>query len=227
MNYFYKTLKILTVVGGLVIIGLIANLILKKGVYGHDTDFKSTNNFFIFKDSIKSDIDSLRFSYYTKNDVLSYYHYTRISLDKEIDFVVSIWEFKNLNKIKLENCEIGQANLDNVFFEEVQVLSLDSGNEKNVKYDFSFQNGFNIFIDKNDSIFKHYFDKRYKGYFGKFNKIGLKNKNGFQIIIDNSSVNNLTSFIIFKKKSSIYLVLINSEEEFNSDIINILDLKNL
>ncbi|MEY3499766.1 MAG: hypothetical protein RL308_1435 [Bacteroidota bacterium] len=219
-----RVLKLITVGGAAIIILLIGNLIVKSSIYGHSTDWELHRDYmWIFKDSIKNDIDTIGFSYVGKDNILNNFHYKSDIYNYDFGYNIIVWEFKNLKKINLKEISINnQFDLYNIQFEEGETLNKGTDLETDVKYGFSFDNGINLNVDESDSIISYYNGSNYKGCYGYFRQISLSNKkDGHQIIFHNYLDSALTSILIYKKGSSIFLIVIQSEKHFDDDIINL------
>lgn len=222
-----RIIKVSVIIGGAILLALIANLIYKKSKYGYSTDWEIHKKYrWVFKDSIIKDIDTIGYSYVTKKDILNNFHYKSNLKKHDFGYNIIVWEFKKMNDIKLENISINKKeNLFFVHFDEGVTLDKGTDLETDVKFGYSFNNGFDISVDKTDTIISFYNGRNFKGCYGKIRQVSLGNKKeGDQIVLHNELNSSLTSIIAFKRKSSLYLVVIQSEKYFDSDIINILNL---
>jgi hypothetical protein len=175
----------------------------------------------IFKDSIKIDIDStFCYSYVRKRDIYNNFHYRGI-----YNFI--IWEFKDQITTELKDVLfIQNANLDKIKFRSGQVLNKDSDLEINIKNGFSLSNSMNFYLDEFSKIERSLIGPNYKGFYGFINNMTLGDeKDRHQIIFDYTKGRTPTVLLIYKGHQSFYLIMINSDGPFEESIINILNLE--
>jgi hypothetical protein len=218
----FKYIKIVILLIFILVFYPFGKSVVNKFKYGHSSDtINKVDKNFIFKDYIFYDFDSFVSTYYRDEDNLNYYNYQKDS----IDFVITVWEFNDAEQILNNKIFIKRRNLRNIYFKDFEILSMDSDFEKYVNFGFKFDNDFTVNFDVTDSSLQKYKGEMYQGVFGKFSRISLSNKGKHQILLENTSDQILTSLVVFKKKNSIFLVLINANKEFNSDIVNILNIR--
>jgi hypothetical protein len=174
----------------------------------------------IFKDSVKSDIDTnFCYSYLKKRDVYNNFHYKGT-------YNIIIWEFKDLSIAELKKATINQnVNLDDVKFGSGEILNKKSDLEITIKYGFAFNYTMNVNLDGYSKIERNFEGANYKGFYGSINKISLSDEKGeHQILLDYTKGQTPTVFLLYKGHQSFYLIMINSEKPLDESIINILNL---
>lgn len=175
----------------------------------------------IFKDSVKNDVDTNMFVSYTRERDL-YYDYVIKS-----GYFVSIWEFKDLGQTKLSDVLIHRE----VSLSDVEILSKEVLNSKDIpsittELGFKFNGSIGLNIDDQSKIIKQIDTPKYKGFYGVVNKLSLSNGNGKHVIIfDYSRKNKPTLFLFYKTSKSFYVILINSRNiPFDDSIVRLLNL---
>jgi len=199
----------------------------EKSQFGFITDWKKPQEYRkFFKDSVLLDLDTIGYSYVGKNCVLNNFHYKSNMPEHDFGFNVCVWEFQSINRqFKIDDIQVKKRSIGDVFFDSGQILDKGSDLEVHIKDGCSFYSGLNIVIDETDSILSFYHNKDYIGCYGKFNLIVLRNeKNENQIVFYNYLKSKLTSIIFTKKGNNLIMFLIQSEKDFQSDIIDILKL---
>jgi hypothetical protein len=177
----------------------------------------------VFKDSIKKDIDtSYCFSYVKKRDVYNNYHYRGT-------YNIIVWEFKDQINTELnEVLFLQNANLYNVNFKSGQVLNKGSDLEINIKSGFGFNDSIKINLDEYSKIEREIKGTNYSGFYGYINNMSLSDEQDrHQIIFDFTGGKTRTVFLIYKGHNSFFLIMINAinpEMQFGESIINILNL---
>ena len=79
-------------------------------------------------------------------------------------------------------------------------------------------------MELDDTAVYRFNSLNYRGVYGKFKSIKLYNQTGLQIKLKNEFDSKRTLFIVYKKKKSIYFIIVRSEHQFDKDIINNLNL---
>jgi hypothetical protein len=187
---------------------------------GHRINSDNFENYsWLFKDSIIEDIDKeYYYSYENKYDEYNNFHY------KNAKYLIGIWDLRKTNINSLNDINLVKSN----FYPEIlygETFDKKSEFEVTAKFGFSFDDKMIINIDNYSKILKQLKSKNYKGFLGTVNKLSFCNsKNEPQFYMD-ISFKTPTLFLVYKTKSSLYLIAINSEHEFNEDIIKILNLK--
>ncbi len=211
----------------LLILFPIIKLFYENSQHGFKTDWEKHKEYRkFFKDSVLVDIDTLGYSYIGKNSVFNNFHYKSNLSKHDFGFNVCIWAFYKVNdNFKIDDIEVKKRMVEDVVFESGQILDKGSDLEVDVRDGFSFNSGLSIIIDESDSIISYYDNEKYKGCYGKFNRIVLRDgRNENQIVFYNYLNSKLTSIIFTKKGSNLIMFLIQSEKYFESEIINILKL---
>ena len=224
MNLFFKYI---TIIGGIIILGLFGNFIFKYLYYGYSSDFETQKKYeWIFKQSYLTEFDNLGSASYNRFDVFNDYHYKGDYTNNDMGIGITVWEFKNQSNLSLNNISLNnRTNLYNVLYSEYQTINSGSKLEVNVQYGYSFENGIKVYIDDSDTIKSFYKNSKYKGFYGNFRKISLSNRNGeSQILFHNDLKSSLTSMVFYKKLSSLYVIVFNSEKHFDKDVIKMLNL---
>jgi hypothetical protein len=118
------------------------------------------------------------------------------------------------------------ANLENVRFRSGQILNRHTDLEINIKNGFVLGNSIKVFLDEYSKIEKNIQGDNYKGFYGFINKMTLSDeKDCHQIIFDYTKGRTPTLLILYKREQSLYLIMFNSENSFDEDIINVLNLE--
>lgn len=175
----------------------------------------------LINDSVKSDVNQkMFFGHVGKKDIL----YEYVLKNK---YLVSVWEFKDLNEINLSKVSINQhININNNFIPR-EVLDADTNPEINIKLGSSFKGAINVNTDEYSQVIKIFDTPKYKGLLGVINKLSLSNKNGeHSIVLDYSKKNEPTLLLVYKTTRSLYVIFINSFEEapIDENIMRLLDL---
>lgn len=217
-----KTLKIiiLSIVG--IIVLYFAYFIFDIVRYGYHIEMGNHKPYFwIFKDSAKKDVNKLVVvGCIRKRDI--YYHY-HCSHDKR-DYGVGIWEFKDLSSVELKNTSISQnINLDNVKFSSGEVLHANRSPEITVRFGSFLKSTIDINLDEQSKIEKNIETSNYKGFYGILHKMSFSDKEGHWVLF-NYHPREYCLFLLYKAHQSFYVVMINSEQPFSTDMINILNL---
>lgn len=214
----------------LIISGVIAIIILYLGnvfynfvAYRHHFDDGNCKRYFwIFKDSVKSDIDTFLYAGYVKRrDVLYHYLYKK-------KYHIAVWEFKDLDVISLKNTPINlNVNLDDVKFRRGERLNKNGYPSPMyvMKFNFDFNYVLNVNLDNYSKITKNIEFNNYKGFYGNVNKMSFSNRKGEHVILfDYRDSSEPTFFLMYKARNSFFVIMINSEKPFDESIINILNL---
>ena len=195
--------------------------------YGHNTDFyKQKNYVWFFKKEFKKDLDKFGSCSYTNNDFQNCFNYLGNSLNLDMGYLFTIWEFKNQSHLKISDIKILNSfdNL-NKKIDDGEIINAESELSQYIKYNYSFKNGININVDNRDTIKYIYKGLNFFGCYGNFHSISIGNeKEKNQIIFYNDFNKPLTSIICFKKKSRFYIITVESDRFFNPDILNILNI---
>lgn len=217
-----KKLKTIIFVIIACVICFFINFIFIAVRYGYDINMRNYKPYFwVFKDSAKINVDTTLFIGCTrKTDVLYTYIY-------KLNYNVSIWEFKDLEAVKLRSIHINQnVNLDNLKFSSAVVLFNKSSPEITVSYGSFFNNTFDINLDEYSKIERHFEGTNYKGIYCTINRMSLSDEKGKHLVlfdfIDGIEPNII---LLYKSSKSFYLIRIDSKTPFDESIINILNLE--
>lgn len=203
-----------------IIIAYVINITYTIVKYKHSGDWETHMNYYwIFKDSVKSEINSdFSYSYVKESDVYNDYHYKNYS--------IILWEFEDLGIDEVNEAIFNEGlTIDKTSFRSGEILNKNSDLEIAVKYGFSFENGIKINLDENSSIDKKLNGDCYQGFLGHISKLSLSNNNDeHQIILNYTEGITPSIFLIYEKNEKFYLIIINSRKQLEEDIINILNL---
>lgn len=190
--------------------------------YSHSSDWQTYKQYmWIFKDFAKKDINTnFCYSYVKERDVYNNFDY------KEIYNIV-VWEFKDLGSAELKKSIINQnVNLEDVKFESGEILNKNSDLEITINYGFIFNSGINVNLDKYSKIERIFKGTNYKGFYGSINQMSFSNEKGeHQILSDFTKGPTPTVFLFYKEHQSFYIIMINSKNPFDEDVIKILNLE--
>lgn len=202
--------------------------------YSHSSDWKICKQYtWIFKDSVKNDIDpigySLCSSYVKKRDIHNIFHY----FNNHDMYPITIWEFKDLGGIDLNKVIIKQnIDLNGIKFLSGETLDSNSSMPVTINYGFAFHNGLNINLDQYSKIDGTFAGPNYKGFYGTINKMSFSDEQGKQQIVfdytlkPHKSSFSPTIFLVYQGHQSFYVIIINSQKPFkDASIIKILNLK--
>lgn len=216
-----KTLKV--IISGVIaiVIGYFAYFIFNSVRYSYSIEMRNYKAcLWVFKDSIRKDIDTNRFvGCIRKRDVLYHYIYKNT-------YDIFIWEFKDLDIAELNKIAINQnANLDNIKFSSGEILNKKDSPEMTVKFGVFFNYTMNVNLDEYSKVEKSFEAVHYKGFYGTINKMSFSNEKGEHLILfDYPSGKEPSLFLLYKGHKSFYIIVINTEKPFDESIINILNL---
>jgi hypothetical protein len=219
-----KTVKF--VISGLisfVFIYLAYNVFIKIK-YGYSIELGDCKrNLFFFNDSIKINIDTNHcVSAIRDRDIFN----THIYKD---DYLITIWEFKDLSKVDLKRTSINQnVDLFNVRFDSGETLNSGSNPEFNIKFGDLFKNAFKVDVnlDEFSKITKKIETPKYKGFYGTVNLMSFSNETGEHLVlIDYKSGKEPVMVLFYKSDTSFYAIIVESKKILNENIIQIFNLK--
>ncbi len=218
MNKSIKTIAI----GAIIFVGLYFSYFVFNAVrYGYIPNRRTYKDYlWIFKDSIIPDLDTnFCYSYIRKEDVYNNFHY------KE-DYNIIVWEFKDFSNLKLDSIKIYEkTNLDDLQIRSGVTLNSGSDLEIAIKWGLAFNNSLRVNLDKYSTVDRYILSNNYKGFYGSINNMTLSNKkNEHQILLNNTNGKTPTLFLLYTGHSSFYIIMINSAEAFDEQILNILNL---
>lgn len=190
--------------------------------YQHHTEmFKYKPYLWILNDSVKNDVETDKFAgFIRKRDIL--YEYVLKS-----HFHVSIWEFKDLSKISLNEVAVNSnIDLSEVRIMPYELLNKRANPEITIELGFSFNGSVSLNIGKQTKVIKSIDTPKYKGFYGLVNKLSLSNETGKHLIVfDYPSGNEPTVFLFYKSEKGFYVIFINSRNvPFDEHIIKLLNL---
>ncbi|MEO6176383.1 MAG: hypothetical protein ABIP27_14625 [Flavobacterium circumlabens] len=217
-----KTLKI--TIAGIIIIVISYLSYFFYGIirYSHSSDWQTYKQYmWIFKDSAKTNINpNFCYSYVKERDVYN-------NFDYKDNYNIIVWEFKDLANAELKKSTINQnVNLEDVKFDSGEILNKGSGLEFTINYGFVFNSTINVNLDKYSKIDRTFKGANYKGFYGSINQMSLSNEKGeHQILSDFTKGLTPTVFLFYKGRKSFYIIIINSKNPFDENIIKILNLE--
>ncbi|HNW70403.1 MAG TPA: hypothetical protein PKI01_08375, partial [Bacteroidales bacterium] len=217
----------------------------------HYGEFNKYQRFiWLFKDSVQEDIDKIVCTgLIGKNDI----EYTFIYKKNYFITIWEFRDLLKLDIKKTPFYLNQNLDESTIKFGQTENINVAPFPQIKLKFGFEIQNQIILYVDKDTKILKNIDSDNYKGFWGNISKMALCDENGDQLIFfdytltqqpknlkfikdstDNmyiSNDNNLDSkkyseptlFILYKKGSNIYLILINSDEIFDDRIINILN----
>lgn len=216
-----KTLKV--IIAGIIAIIISYFFYFFYGIirYSHSSDWQTYKQYMsIFKDSAKKDINpNFCYSYVKERDVYNNFDYKDI-------YTIIVWEFKDLANAELKKSTINQnVDLEDVKFEAGEILNKGSDLEFTINYGFVFNSAMNVNLDKYSKIERTFKGANYKGFYGSVNQMSLSNEKGEQQILSGFTKGQTpTVFLFYKGHQSFYIIMINSKNPFDENIIKILNL---
>ncbi|SHG60262.1 hypothetical protein SAMN05443663_103278 [Flavobacterium defluvii] len=190
--------------------------------YSHSSDWQTYKQYmWIFKDSAKKDINTnFCYSYVKERDVYNNFDYRDI-------YNIVVWEFKDLGNAELKKSTINQnVNLEDVKFESGEILNKNSDMEITISYGFVFNSAINVNLDNYSKIQRTFKGTNYKGFYGSINQMSFSNEKGeHQVLSDFTKGPTPTVFLFYKGHQSFYIIMINSKNPFDENIIKILNLE--
>ena len=221
-----RILKTYVIVGTVILISTIAYLIYQNKMYGYTLDLKRFKNYtWIFKESFLKDIDTTGGSWVGYQNTLTSFAYKTDIKNFTAGAIIDVWEFENHNEIDIRKIDIEKCYTDdNIPPDEQIILYSGSPLETVTKRNVQFRTGLKIKLDLVDTIIHKYNSLNYKCVFGDINSINLYNQKGLQIKLKNEFDRKRTLFIVYKKKKSIYFIVIRSEHTIDKEMINNLNL---
>lgn len=217
-----KIIKVLLPIVASLIVGYYSWSIFIIVKNSHHVDMSDYSPYmWIFKDSVKDDVNTNMFISYTRErDLFSEYVL-------KSGYYVTIWEFKDLGQTKLSDVPIhSEVDLSDVEISSKEVLNSKDVPNYTTELGFKFSGSIGLNIDDQSKIIKQIDTPKYKGFYGVVNKLSLSNENGKHLIIfDYSRKNQPTLFLFYKTSRSFYVILINSRNvPFDENIVRLLNL---
>ena len=217
-----KNFKIIIVSISMLLISYLSYFFYGIIRYSHSSDWRTYIQYmWIFKDSAKKDINTnFCYSYVKERDIYNNFDYKDI-------YNIVVWEFKDLGNAELKKSIINQnVNLEDVKFESGEILNKNSDLELTINYGFVFNSAINVNLDKYSKIERIFKGSNYKGFYGSINQMSFSNEKGeHQILSDFTKGPTPTVFLFYKGHQSFYVIMINSKNPFDEDIIKILNLE--
>ena len=234
-----KKIKYTLVSIAVIVVGYIIYFIGDFAIHGHSTDWKKWKEYsYLFDDSIIQDVDTfLAFSKVSKNDIYTNFHYIPNSSGKTLEekffynpkdtaYNVVFWEFKKLSQVNIVGVDIRtNQNLDNLKLRGGEILNSKSDQRLAIHYGFEYAQ-MSVNVDNKSTIEKYINGKNFKGFLGTVNRLSLSNeKNEHEIYIDYVPTPKKVLFLIYNSNNRFYIIIIDSEKDFNASIMNILNLE--
>ena len=185
----------------------------------------SKNYMWIFKDSVKKDIDTtISFSWIKEQDICSHFIYKR-------GFIITLWDFKDLYPLDLKDVSINT----NVFINDIdvtggkgEILNSKTSPQTVVKFGETFHTKININLDDKSTILTTLESDNYKGFNGVVNKMSFTNElNDDYIEFIYPKGKEPTLLLAYKNKSGFYLIIIelrNTNLKLDESILNIFNI---
>lgn len=189
--------------------------------YSHTVEWKEYRNYMgLFKDSVKNNIDTnLSYSCKTKQDIYNHFIY------KGSYFIV-VWELKDLKNIDLSNIHLNKGldfNMKKI--KSGEILNKSSNQEVVTYYYAKFQRNLTIQVNSESNFEKSISKSNYIGFYGSVKEIALCNdKIEPQYIISCPSSEVPTLLLFYKKNDRFFLLMINSEKNMDTSMVNIFNL---
>jgi len=190
--------------------------------YNHRTNMRDYEPYmWIFNDSVKNDVDTNRFAASIKEKDLLYQYILNSG------YRVGIWEFKDLNRVELNNIPIHtHVDLSQVNIIPREVINYKASPEINIELGFKFDHAIALNLDNYSKIITPIETQNYRGFYGTVNKLSLTDKNGKHLIIfDYPNGPQPMVFLFYRTTKGFYVIFIDSlNVPFNESIINLLAL---
>ena len=217
-----KFIKGFVISGVLILISVIIYLIYQNKMYGYSLDLKKFRNYtWIFKESFFKDIDTTGGSWVGNQNTFTSFAYKTDIKNFTAGAIIDVWEFENHNEIDIQKIDIENCfSDDNIPQDQQIVLYSGSALETVTKRQVQFRSKLKIKLDLVDTIMHKYNSLNYKGVYGDINTINVYNQYGLQIKFKNEFDNKRTIFLLYKKKKSIYFIVIRSEHKIDKEMIN-------
>lgn len=221
-----KRIKTYVIIGVSLLISTIIYLIYQNKMYGYSLDLKKFRNYtWIFKESFFKDIDTTGGSWVGNQNTLTSFAYKTDIKNFTAGAIIDVWEFENHGNIDIDKIDIENSFSDyNIPQDESIVLYSGSALETVTKRQVQFRSKLKIKLDLVDTIMHKYNSLNYKGVYGDINTINVYNQYGLQIKFKNEFDNKRTIFLLYKKKKSIYFILVRSEKIFDKNFVDSLNL---
>ena len=214
-----RTIRFIIICTVSIVIGYIAYFLFRLSKYGHSINWEDVCKKYtwIFTDSVRNELDtSICLSCVNKRDIINNYLY-------KSRYTIIFWEVKDFASPKLGQISFKQGcKLSDIKFHSGQLLNKNSSKEITIKFGYKLDKALNVCLDDSseiDTIIESY---NYKGFYGVFNKISFNdNKGNPQILINYAMGKEPGLFLVYIKNDRLYLIIINSKDSFDKDIIKI------
>jgi len=207
----------------IVVIAIIAAITILQFYTGHRANFRTESKkyLFLFKDSVIKNIDSLSTSSVSDYDVLSDFIYH----NGENKYYVTIWEFKDLKNYSLEDVFIEKKSvLGESEFRLQETLNTNGPCPISLKFLYKID-GLTLNLDENSRVIKEFNSKEYKGFYALIDRMSICDKKGLpQIYFNFAQSQTPTILLLSKIHGRFFFIMINSKNEFDEKIIDILNL---
>ncbi len=217
-----KKIKIIVSIIITLMIGYFAYDIIYIMIYNYHLELSNYKVYlWLFSDSAKKDIDTLAVggSIRRTDKIYSYIYKGKYS--------IIIWEIKALNGVNLKKIIINQnIMLGNVKLKPGELLDKGSDMETQVKFGPFFKDTIVIDLDNNSKSIRTFEKTNYRGFYGSVSRMGFENGEGEILALEEFTRRFMpTLFLMYKTNNSFYMITIHSDEPFDENIINILNLK--
>ena len=231
--------KYIILIVALLLTGIYGPSIYKHIKYGHGFENGVYRYMWLFKDSIRKNIDTTHVStigIVGKRDVLYNYNYSNPKNHIYYTFIdtvyyINIWELKDLKESDLKYDLIKQNTwLYDIKFKSYEIFNkdLDPTPEITAKLGFEFNNPkMDVNLDDSTIVYKTIDTTNCKGFYGKINKMSLSDAKGDHLILFKFKNPTKTLFMMYKTKQSFFVIYVNSNHEdlIDENIINMFNLK--
>jgi hypothetical protein len=194
----------------------------------HSEDWNMSKDYmWIFKDSIKKDIDTtISFSWVNKRDICNHFIYKG-------HYLITLWDFKDLYPLNLNdvviNTNVTIKDID-TYYGKGEVLDSKGSPKTVVKFGRTFHTKININLDYNSKIINNLSSKNYKGFYGIVNEMSFTNESEedyIQFIYPDGKIPTL--LLLYKNMNGFYVIIIESNDninfKFDDTILEILNLE--
>jgi hypothetical protein len=194
----------------------------------HSVDFnKGKDYMWIFKDSIKNDIDTnYRFSWIKKRDICNHFIYKG-------HYLITLWDFKDLYPLDLSDASINSNMIVpdvDTDYGKGEVLNSESSPKTIIRFGITFNSKININLDDSSKIIKKLFSSNYIGFYGIVNKMSFTNESNegyIQFVYPAGKM--LTILLLYKTENRFYVLIVETNDninyKFDDNIIDIFNLK--
>jgi hypothetical protein len=142
-------------------------------------------------------------------------------------YFITIWEFKTLHNFLLSEVVVNKVEFvgNSKFILQETPGGWGSTTSISIKYLYEID-GISLNISTNSKVISNLEGKYYKGFYGLMDKMSLIDKDGdAQVYFNFVKYQTPTILLFYKKHKNLFIILINSKNEFDKNIINILNLE--